>query len=91
MLITYLTAGVSLAIVLVLATYLILIAVALAGAMRNVSRLADGLEGIAADTDPLGEKIGTIAGVLGSLEEGFGDVDENLGRAAGAFGSPRGE
>lgn len=90
MLITYLTAGVSLTIVLVLATYLVLIAVALTGAMRNVARLADGLEGIADDTEPLDEKIGAIAGVLTSLEAGFADVDENLGRAAGAFGG-RGE
>jgi len=86
MLITYLTTAVALTIILVLATYLILIAWALAKARAHVARLADGLEGIADDTEPLEEKIGTITGVLTSLEAGFADVDENLGGAVGAFG-----
>lgn len=85
MILYWATLAVVLAVVLVLAGYLIAIAWALVQAKRNVAALADGLEAIAGHTDPLEEKIGTIAGALNDLVDGFGDVDDHLAGAARAF------
>ena len=62
-------------IVLALAGYLTAIAVELARARRNVARLADGLEGVAARGVPLGEKVDSIAGALHRLNDAFEGVD----------------
>lgn len=85
MLIAYLTVAVAGAIVLVLAGYLMAIAWALARAQRNVARLADGLEAVARATDPLADRIGTVAGVLTDLDSTFAETDRNLGSAVDAF------
>lgn len=85
MLLYWATLAVVAAVVVVLAGYLIAIAWALNAARRNVRQIADGLEAIAGHTEPLGEKIGTIAGAVGQLVEGFTAVDDDLGRAAEAF------
>lgn len=85
MILYWLTLAVALAIVLVLAGYLIAIAWALFQAKRNVARLADGLEAIAAQVAPAGERITTIDGALGQLVADITAVDQHLGGAATAF------
>lgn len=85
MLLFWLTLVVIAAIVLVLAGYLIAIAWALAAAKSNVREIADGLEAIEEDTEPLGEKIAVIGDAVNQLVGGFEAVDGNLGRAAEAF------
>lgn len=86
MLIYWLTLAVAGAVVLVLAGYLIAIAVMLIQARRNVAQIADALEEIAVLTEPLPGGVETIAGALEGIEEGFGRVDSRLGDAARAFG-----
>lgn len=85
MLLFWLTLVVIAAVVLVLAGYLIAIAWALAAAKSNVRKIADGLEAIAEDTEPLREKIPVIGDAVNQLVVGFEAVDGNLGRAAEAF------
>jgi len=85
MLLYVLTLVVTAAIVLALAGYLTAIAWALTRARKNVKGLADGLEVIAGHTAPLDEKIGQIAGAVGRLVDGFGEVDAHLAGTAEAF------
>jgi signal transduction histidine kinase len=64
--------------VLVLVTYLILIIVALRRAGTHLEQLAGGLQKIAADTQPLEEKVGVINGALTKLQGGLSSVDRHL-------------
>lgn len=78
MLLYWLTLGVVAAVVVVLAGYLVAIAVQLWHTRRNVARLADALEDVGERTSPLPEKVGTIAGALDRVEEGFSGVERHL-------------
>lgn len=86
MLLFWLTLAVTGAVVLVLAGYLIAIAVALVGAKRNVARIADALEEVAERTDPLEGGVEAIAGALKTMEVGFASVDASMDDAARTFG-----
>lgn len=86
MLLYWLTIAVAGAVVLVLVGYLIVVAYALLQAKRNVAAIADALEEIAELTDPLDEKVGTVAGALEAAEEEFAAVDSRMDDAARAFG-----
>lgn len=86
MLLYWLTLAVAGAVILVLAGYLIAIAVMLVRAKRNVARIADALEEIAVLTDPLEGRVGSIAGALETIEGGFASVDRRMDDAARAFG-----
>jgi hypothetical protein len=72
-------------VVLGLAAYLIAVALALVAARRDVTRIADALEAVAADAEPLEEKLVTINGALSALAGGLEAADRHLGRAARAF------
>lgn len=85
MILYWLTLAVLLLVVLVVAGYLIAIAVALLKAKRNVARLADGFEAVVDHTVPLEDRIGTIAAVLGGIDDDFHAADRHLSRAAEAF------
>lgn len=78
MLLYWLTLGVAAAVVVVLAGYLIAIAVQLWRARRNVALLADALETVGERTAPLPEKVQAIAGALGRIDDGFGSVGRQL-------------
>lgn len=86
MLLFWLTLAVTGAVVLVLAGYLIAIAVALVGAKRNVAGIADALEEVAGRTDPLEGGVEAIAGALETMEVGFASVDSSMDDAARTFG-----
>ncbi len=66
------------AIVGVLAVYLILIAVALIRANRNLAKLGDGLEAISNNTKPLSDDLSTINNAAVTLRNGLKAVDEHL-------------
>ncbi len=85
MILPWLTIAIVVAVALVLAGYLIAILAALAGARKNVARLADGLEAIAGHTEPLEGRVGTIADALGMLRQTFAAIDDDLDDAAAAF------
>lgn len=85
MLLFWLTLAVTGAVVLVLAGYLIAIAVALVGAKRNVARIADALEEVAGRTDPLEGGVEAIAEALKTMEVGFASVDSSMDDAARTF------
>ena len=72
-------------VVIALAGYLILIAVALTGARRSVAAIADGLEAVAGHTQPLPAKLTTINGALTQLLTGLQAADRHLGRVATVF------
>ncbi len=72
-------------VVLALAGYLIGIAWALNSARKTVMAIADGLEIVAGNTQPLPEKLTTINGALVSLLGGLQVADGHLGRAAKVF------
>jgi hypothetical protein len=65
-------------IVLVLAGYLIAIAVALVRAWRNVAQLATGLEAIAGHGAPLRDRLGPINAALTELLATLEIVDRHL-------------
>ena len=73
-------------VVLGLAGYLIAIAWVLSRARRSVAAVADGLEVVAAQTAPLGEKLTVVNGALSALLEVLRRGDAHLGRAARVFG-----
>ena len=64
--------------VLVLVVYLILIIVALRRAGTHLKGLAGGLQKIAKDTQPLGDKVTVINGALIKLHGGLSSVDGHL-------------
>jgi len=72
-------------VVLALAGYLILIALQLVSARRNVAAIADGLEAVAGHTQPLPERLTTINSALTQLLTGLKVADRHLGRAATVF------
>lgn len=86
MLLYWATLAVAGVIVLVLAGYLIAIAVQLLRARAHVVRLADGLETVAEQTEGLDERVEAIGGALETVEADFAAVDRHLGGAAEVFG-----
>lgn len=74
------------AIVLVLAVYLIAVAVKLHRASQHLSALAGGLLQVRNNAAPLEERLTTIAGALSALKKELAAVDEHLGRAQDALG-----
>lgn len=74
------------AIVLVLAVYLIAVAVKLYQASQHLEALAGGLVRVRDNAAPLEEKLTTIAGALSALEGHFTAVDRHLGAAKDALG-----
>lgn len=65
-------------VVLVLVVYLILIIVSLRRAGNHLEDLNQGLTKIAADTEPLKDKVTVINGALSELEGGLASVDGHL-------------
>lgn len=76
------TLAVVAAVVVVLAGYLIAIAVQLGRTRRNVALLADELEKVGERTGPLPDKIGEIHRALRRVEGGFEAVDGHLSGVA---------
>lgn len=74
------------AIVLVLATYLIAVAVQLHRASRHLEALAGGLTRVRENAAPLEEKLTTIAGALSALETQFAEADRHLAATNEALG-----
>lgn len=72
-------------VVLALAGFLILVALALHDARRSVTGIADALTAVAGHTNPLGQKLVTINGALSALDDGLAAADGHLGRARSAF------
>ncbi len=77
-LLTRLTLFVVAGVVAVLAVYLILIAVSLIRANRNLARLVGGLEAIRDNTKPLAQDLSTINNAAGLLRNQLITVDEHL-------------
>ena len=82
---TYLTLAVGTIIVVVLVVYLVLIIIALRRAGDHLVKLAEGLQVIVNNTQPLEGHLTTINGALGSLREGLDSVDNNLVGVAEVF------
>ncbi len=82
---TYITLAVVLIVVLVLVVYLLGIIVALRRANRNLYQLANGLDAIVKDTQPLPDKLSTINGALSQLLTGLVAVDGDLATVAKIF------
>ena len=82
----YISLVVVLVVVLALVVYLLGIILALRRASRNLYQLADGLDAIVKDTQPLPEKLSTINGALGQLLDGLLAVDGDLAAVAKLFG-----
>jgi len=78
-LLTRLTYGLVGVIVVVLATYLILIAAALMRANRNLTKLVGGLEASRDNTAPLATDLGAINSAAVTLLDRLMAVDEHLG------------
>jgi len=74
------------AIVLVLAVYLIGVAVQLYRASQHLAKLASGLIQVKTNAAPLEERLTTIAGALSALRSEFERVDGNLRATAEALG-----
>ena len=72
-------------VVLALAGFLALVAVALLDARKSLTAIADALEAVAGHTNPLEQKLVTIIGALSALAGGLDAADSHLGRAARAF------
>ena len=77
-LLTRITLGLVSVIVVTLAGHLILIAVALIRANRNLTKLVGGLEAVRDNTAPLGADLTTINGAAVALRDGLLAVDEHL-------------
>ena len=75
---TSVTLGLIATVVAVLATHLILIAVALVRANRNLAKLVGGLEAIRDNTAPLQSDLGAINAAAVALRDGLAAVDEHL-------------
>jgi len=75
---TSVTLGLIGTVVAVLATHLILIAVALVRANRNLAKLVGGLEAIRDNTAPLEADLGAINNAAVTLRDGLLAVDEHL-------------
>lgn len=79
---TYITLAVVLIVVIALVFYLVRIILALRGAARNLGQLAEGLEAVKSNTDPLPDKLATINGALSQLLTGLLAVDGHLAAVA---------
>jgi hypothetical protein len=73
-------------VVLALAGYLILAALALRETRRHLAGVADALEATARHTAPVERQLVTINGALSAVAVGLEAADRHLGRAASAFG-----
>jgi hypothetical protein len=73
-------------VVLALAGYLILVAIALLETRRNLAGVADALEATAAQTAPLEGQLVTINGALSALSGTLDAADRHVSRIASAFG-----
>ena len=86
---TFTTIAVVALVVVVLATYLILVLYHLrragSGPGSHLARLAGGLEAIDANTQPLPERLTTILGALQQLKGGLQAVDGHLGAIRGVL------
>lgn len=82
---TYLTIIVAVAVVAVLVVYLILTIIALRRAGDHLARLAEGLQVIIDNSQPLEGHLTTINGALGELQQGLNSVDNNLVGVAEVF------
>jgi len=80
---TYLTLAVAVIVVLALVVYLLGIIIALRRANQNLNQLADGLELIIKDTQPLSGKLETINTALSQLLSGLLAVNNHLAAVAG--------
>jgi hypothetical protein len=78
----YITLAVGLIVVLALVIYLLGIIIALRRANQNLSQLADGLEQIIQDTQPLSNKLTPINQALSQLLSGLLAVDGHLATVA---------
>jgi len=83
---TYISLAIVLVVVLALVVYLLGIIMALRNANRNLYQLADGLDAIVKDTQPLPDKLSTINGALGQLLDGLLEVDGHLASVAKLLG-----
>lgn len=72
-------------VVLGLASHLIAVAWALTDARRSVTRIADALERVAGQTEPLERKLVTINGALGALDGGLDAARLHVTRIARVF------
>ncbi|GAC1556163.1 MAG: hypothetical protein NVS4B8_03740 [Herpetosiphon sp.] len=72
------TLGLTGVVVGVVATYLILVAVALTRANQNLTKLVGGLEAIRDNTAPLAPDLTAINGAAGTLHDGLLAVDTHL-------------
>lgn len=72
-------------VVLALAGYLTAIAVALVDTKRSVAGIADGLEQVARQGQPIPERLAAINGALLELLGGLGTAHHHLARTARVF------
>jgi len=77
-LLTRLTLGLVAVVVVVLAVHLILIALSLMRANKNLTQLVGGLEAIRDNTAPLAEDLSTINGVAVTLLHRLVELDDHL-------------
>ena len=82
---TYLTIIVAVVIVAVLVVYLVLTIIALRRAGDHLAKLAEGLQVVIDNSQPLEGHLTTINGALGELQQGLGAVDNNLVGVADVF------
>ncbi len=80
MVLAVVTLLVLLIIVLALVIYLLRIIAALHRSTRHLQHLADGLDAVAQDTQPLREKLSTIQQALGEILAGLQAVEAHLAR-----------
>ena len=73
-------------VVLLLVWYLVRIIIALRNASNNLGQLAEGLDKIAKDSQPLPEKLTTINGALEKLLQGLLSVNGHLAAVARLLG-----
>jgi hypothetical protein len=66
------------AVIAVIATYLILIAVALIRANRNLAQLVEGLEAIRDNTRPLARDLGQVNDAAAALHNRLASVNDHL-------------
>jgi len=76
-------------VVLVLVVYLLLILKALRQARASVAAVADGLETVRRQTDPLPTDLTTVNGGLSALLEGLRAADGHLAKVASLLGLVR--
>jgi uncharacterized protein (DUF3084 family) len=77
-LLTALTLILTTVVIAVIATYLILIAVALIRADRNLARLVEGLEAIRDNTRPLARDLGQVNDAAAALRSRLTSVKDHL-------------